>query len=627
MATSICCNRGISVSDPGSVVPRGISATRDGVSLDLDKYFLRGASIRERKLSCHVTSQRPTPIVALSSADSSRTPSRGRPSSDDQKGAAGGQRAGKGPARKKIVAAQPKPDPFCYGCGASLQIEDVGMPGYLPPEVYAVKRQHRQLGSVLCERCKALGHGKMVAVVGGHGGNGSGGLDSGYVRAEDLRERLKHVSQRHALVVKLVDLSDFSGSFLTHVRDLVGRNPILLIGTKLDLLPRGTDPDAVQDWVQQAVARKRLNVVGIHLVSARTGEGMESASLAILSEKKGRDVYVMGAANVGKSAFIHALLRQMGERDLKAAAAAKKGPVTSSVPGTTLGEIPIDAFASGGGTLFDTPGVHLHHQVASLLFPDELALVAPRRRVTHRVARVRPIEVADRSRGDQPEITGSQGHDLTGVDGGVAGDGKERGWGGKVRSTAQSLPRSSLAPPTSLQGHSIFLGGLVRIDVLQAPPSVDFTYFGPERVPMYVVPTGDAASFYDAQVGRLLVPPLPRPQGLELANSSLRQFGDVLEFYPEVGQRPVKDLAISGMGWVTVSGVRNVKDTRGGAPVVVKVRVWVLGGIEVFVREPMPVGEEGAVWGQWLDRGVGGIGKAPALAAGSKPRWEEPPAW
>ena len=35
----------------------------------------------------------------------------------------------------------------------------------------------------------------------------------------------------------LVDLMDASGSFLPRVRDLVGRNPVILIGTKVNFLP------------------------------------------------------------------------------------------------------------------------------------------------------------------------------------------------------------------------------------------------------------------------------------------------------------------------------------------------------------------------------------------------------
>ena len=47
-----------------------------------------------------------------------------------------------------------------------------------------------------------------------------------------LRAALAAVANRRALAVLLVDLTDVAGSFLSRVRDLVGRNPVLLLGTK-----------------------------------------------------------------------------------------------------------------------------------------------------------------------------------------------------------------------------------------------------------------------------------------------------------------------------------------------------------------------------------------------------------
>ncbi len=50
----------------------------------------------------------------------------------------------------------------CYGCGAGLQIEQPGSAGYVSQETYAVKKQHRQLRQVLCERCQNLSNAGMV---------------------------------------------------------------------------------------------------------------------------------------------------------------------------------------------------------------------------------------------------------------------------------------------------------------------------------------------------------------------------------------------------------------------------------------------------------------------------------
>ena len=79
---------------------------------------------------------------------------------------------------------------------------------------------------------------------------------------------------------------------------MVGKNPIVLVGTKLDLLPEGAHPKDVAEWLMESATRKRLNVVSCHLVSSHSGEGVSSATSKICRERKGRDVYVIGAANV-----------------------------------------------------------------------------------------------------------------------------------------------------------------------------------------------------------------------------------------------------------------------------------------------------------------------------------------
>ncbi len=57
------------------------------------------------------------------------------------------------------------------------------------------------------------------------------------------------------------------------VRDIIGRNPLVLVGTKMDLLPEGCKPKDVAEWLADAAARRHLNVVSTHLVSSHTGKG------------------------------------------------------------------------------------------------------------------------------------------------------------------------------------------------------------------------------------------------------------------------------------------------------------------------------------------------------------------
>nr|XP_023885861.1 NO-associated protein 1, chloroplastic/mitochondrial-like [Quercus suber] len=107
----------------------------------------------------------------------------------------------------------------CYGCGAPLQTSDSDAQGYVDIETNELKKKHHQLRTILCGRCRLLSHGHMITAVGGNGGY-SGGKQ--FVTAEQLSEKLSHLRYEKALIVKLVDIVDFNGSFLARVRDLAG---------------------------------------------------------------------------------------------------------------------------------------------------------------------------------------------------------------------------------------------------------------------------------------------------------------------------------------------------------------------------------------------------------------------
>ncbi|KAG6716660.1 hypothetical protein I3842_04G059900 [Carya illinoinensis] len=440
----------------------------------------------------------------------------------------------------------------CYGCGAPLQTSESDAPGYVALETYELKKKHRQLRTVLCGRCRLLSHGHMITAVGGNGGY-SGGKQ--FLTAEQLREKLSHLRHEKALIIKLVDIVDFSGSFLARVRDLAGANPIILVVTKVDLLPKGTDLNCVGDWVAEATTKKKLNVLSIHLTSSKSLVGIVGVVSEIQREKKGRDVYILGSANVGKSAFINALLKMMAQKDPAAAAAQKYKPIQSAVPGTTLGPIQINAFL-GGGKLYDTPGVHLHHRQAAVVCSEDLPALAPQSRLRGQCF---------------PNYQ-------------LASD---NGTASKVKSNG-------------LNGFSIFWGGLVRIDILKVLPETCLTFYGPKALQIHVVPTEKANEFYQKELGVLLVPPTGKERaddwrGLETERQLHLSFEEV--------ERPACDVAISGLGWISVEPVSksmrishpNLEVTSGE----LHLNVHVPKPVEIFVRPPMPVGKTGAEWYQY----------------------------
>ncbi|XP_010547825.1 PREDICTED: NO-associated protein 1, chloroplastic/mitochondrial [Tarenaya hassleriana] len=440
----------------------------------------------------------------------------------------------------------------CYGCGAPLQTCEADSPGYVDPGTYELKKKHHQLRTVICGRCKLLSHGHMITAVGGNGGYPGG---KQFISADELREKLSHLRHEKAFIVKLVDIVDFNGSFLSHVRDLVGANPITLVVTKVDLLPRGTDMNCVGDWVVELTTKKKLNVLSVHLTSSKSLAGISGVASEIQKEKKGRDVYILGAANVGKSAFINALLKTMAERDPAAAAAQKYKPIQSAVPGTTLGPIQIDAFL-GGGKLYDTPGVHLHHRQAAVVHSDDLPALAP-----------------------QSRLRGQSFHIST-----------------------LSSPSSYIPEAKCLEGYTFFWGGLVRVDVLKVLPETCLTFYGPKALQIHAIPTEKADGFYHKEVGVLLTPPSGKQKteewkGLESRHLLRIKFGDT--------ERPASDVAISGLGWISIEPIRR---TTGSEPRHLEdeereicLAISVPKPVEVFVRPPLPVGTAGAGWYQYRE--------------------------
>lgn len=67
--------------------------------------------------------------------------------------------------------------------------------------------------------------------------------------------------------------------------------------------------EGAEAWLSNTAAAKKLNIIHTCAVSSRSGTGIQAAAAFIRQQRLGRDVYIVGAANVGKSAFIRCVSR------------------------------------------------------------------------------------------------------------------------------------------------------------------------------------------------------------------------------------------------------------------------------------------------------------------------------
>lgn len=244
--------------------------------------------------------------------------------------------------------------PTCIGCGAQIQTDRPGELGYAPAS--SLNKEE-----IICQRCFRLKNYNELQPVS--------------LTDDDFLKILNALGERKGLIVKIVDIFDFNGSWLPGLHRFVGGNDILLIANKSDLLPKSVKQQKLVNWMKQEAKKLGLKPVDVLTVSAHRGNGIQEAMEAIDHYRKGEDVFVVGSTNVGKSTFINRIIKQAtGQKDII---------TTSHFPGTTLDmiEIPLDDEKS----LFDTPGIINHHQLAHHLHTEDLKMIMPKKEIKPRV--------------------------------------------------------------------------------------------------------------------------------------------------------------------------------------------------------------------------------------------------
>lgn len=202
---------------------------------------------------------------------------------------------------------------------------------------------------------------------------------------------LTTIRSTSCVVLCLLDAVDLHGSVLANLVDIAGENRIVVVANKIDLLPKDMSHDRIKLYIYSEV-RRRCNMLqgqglrreDVHLVSCRSGEGIERLmrNTVDMANSNGKKVYVVGAANSGKSSFLNYVLlpspaaTEWGRPSRRVAAPLL---TVSPLPGTTLDFVRIQL--PGGVTLVDTPGVLSESCLTSRLTLKELKQCLPTRQL------------------------------------------------------------------------------------------------------------------------------------------------------------------------------------------------------------------------------------------------------
>ncbi|KAK9504598.1 hypothetical protein O3M35_010900 [Rhynocoris fuscipes] len=455
----------------------------------------------------------------------------------------------------------------CGGCGAFLHCQDPAIPGYLPSEIFS-KCNNKDLISITCQRCHFMKYYNTALAVS--------------VDKELYPKLLSKIKNEKALVILMVDLTDFPCSIWPGILDIIGKKrPIFVVGNKVDLL--WGDSKHWLTHVTNLLASafpSDANIKHVALISAKTGFGIEELINKLHNIwKYNGDVYLLGCTNVGKSTLFNAFLQSDYCR-VKAVDLLQRA-TTSPWPGTTINLLKFPILRPVGWRL----------RLRTMRLIDDRKKIASENKLRKEL-----LKATKTKETVVPQIIGHIGRTFTKVH----TDNNEEGNNFNIPShkhimqtstdgsgldpkdpdfakskwfydtpgvlhsdqildllTTEELmltiPKEIIEPRTFLMkpNWTIFIAGLARLDYIEGNCSVRMTVFSSNTLPITICYTNDADQIYKDCLGTKY---MAVPQG---SQERLKQWpnlkaGNAIPLMGANTSTSCADIILSSAGWISI---------------------------------------------------------------------------
>ncbi|XP_063696997.1 nitric oxide-associated protein 1 [Culicoides brevitarsis] len=478
----------------------------------------------------------------------------------------------------------------CGGCGAHLHCADASLPGYIPSEIFT-RCKKDELTTIVCQRCHFLKNYNTAINV--------------TVTPEDYINIISSIQNKKALAVLMVDLLDMENSIWPGIQNLLGsRRPIIVVGNKVDLLPRDSPGhlNHVKKCVEKAIIEAGFleeNIKHIGLISATTGFGVESLITKIhhIWGSKG-DVYIVGCTNVGKSSLFNSLL-QSDFCNSEASNIVQRA-TASPWPGTTIRLLKFPILR---------PSDHrLYRRVLRLKQDEKInqeentlrqiqANKTKNREYATLIGHIGRTFIPSKERHKDPfSVNLGSGNEKNVIP--VVNENHEDYMHSKwcfdtpgvvhneqilnlltTEELLKVLPKEMINPRTYLfkLGMSLFLAGLARIDFLEGPDFVRAQIYSSRELPTLITKTQDADEMYETLYGSKILG-VPFGSDERLAEfPKLRPAEETITVEGIDNTVNCADILLSSAGWLGISAAPAKKATF---------RVWTPEGRGIVLRQP-----------------------------------------
>jgi len=247
----------------------------------------------------------------------------------------------------------------CIGCGGTLQNEDPKAPFYTPKTLNPDE-------VIYCQRCFKMRHYNEVI--------------PSALKSEDYQKIISTIANKDALIVKVIDLFDIDGSMMPQITKMTQKDNVIIVANKRDLLPKVVSEAKLRHKMKKILSDYGIKPMDILFVSAKKKHNIDTTINRLFDLARGKDLYVVGATNVGKSTLINAFIN--------ASTTSRDDVITiSETPGTTQDFI---AIPFGKQTLYDTPGLFNKNHVANVLSLASYEKIMPKQEVKQRIYQLNP---------------------------------------------------------------------------------------------------------------------------------------------------------------------------------------------------------------------------------------------
>lgn len=180
----------------------------------------------------------------------------------------------------------------CQSCGAILQAESKSKAGFISKAII----ENGVPRIPYCNSC----YEKMLAL-------NSSALE--HETDKDILKILKDAVATDSLIVWMVDLFTFNGTLNPDVVKRVKKLNVQVIGTKRDLMPSLATDEMLIRYLDERFSEVGINPVAIDLIGSEDSIDINEKLAKFGQYRKGRDVYLIGELNSGKTTFINKMLK------------------------------------------------------------------------------------------------------------------------------------------------------------------------------------------------------------------------------------------------------------------------------------------------------------------------------